>query len=318
MKITERIDNITGLTDEYRHEILPAPKSVKIELTGRCNFRCTFCAHNTNLRKTEDMDRDLFRRLLTEMRHAGVEEIGLFYLGESFLCDWLPEAITYAKQTCKFPYVFLTTNGSMSTPDKVRQCIENGLDSLKFSLNYADEEQFAEIANVKPALFQKMKENIRWAKKVRDEVEAKTGKHCTLSGSYIRYDDDQMEKMNETLDELRPYLDEVYPLPLYNQADLVGGDATDKGWEVTAGNRGRWDALRDPLPCWAVFTEGHITYDGKLSACCFDHDGRFNMGDLTQRNFMSAWNSQKFQELRRAHLAEDVTGTPCEDCVAYA
>jgi radical SAM protein with 4Fe4S-binding SPASM domain len=127
-----------------------------------------------------------------------------------------------------------------------------------------------------------------------------------------------MEKMNETLDELRPYLDEVYPLPLYNQADLVGGDATDKGWEVTAGNRGRWDALRDPLPCWAVFTEGHITYDGKLSACCFDHDGRFNMGDLTQRNFMSAWNSQKFQELRRAHLAEDVTGTPCEDCVAYA
>ena len=31
------------------------------------------------------MDFDLFKRITREMRDAGVEEIGVFYLGESFM-----------------------------------------------------------------------------------------------------------------------------------------------------------------------------------------------------------------------------------------
>ena len=89
-----------------------------------------------------------------------------------------------------------------------------------------------------------------------------------------------------------------------------------QGWTPSPGNRGRVGALRDPLPCWAVFTEGHITYDGKLSACCFDHRGDFTMGDLKQRSFMAAWHSPEFRRLRAAHLAGDVTATPCAGCVA--
>ena len=60
-----------------------------------------------------------------------------------------------------------------------------------------------------------------------------------------------------------------------------------------------------------------MTYDGRLSACCFDHDGRFDMGDLTRQGFMEAWHSERFQALRRANLAEDVRGTVCEKCIAY-
>ncbi len=35
MKISERIDEITKIAPEYRNTILLAPKSVKIELTGK-------------------------------------------------------------------------------------------------------------------------------------------------------------------------------------------------------------------------------------------------------------------------------------------
>lgn len=87
--ITERIDAITAIDSKYRGAILPAPRAVKIELTGRCNYACTFCARSMVLRDQKDMARPLFERLLPEMRAAGVEEIGLFYLGESFLCRWL-------------------------------------------------------------------------------------------------------------------------------------------------------------------------------------------------------------------------------------
>ena len=42
--ITERIDRITLLTPGYRSATPPVPRSVKIELTARCDFQCFFCA----------------------------------------------------------------------------------------------------------------------------------------------------------------------------------------------------------------------------------------------------------------------------------
>jgi organic radical activating enzyme len=291
---------------------------VKIELTGRCNYACSFCARSMMLREQKDMERAMYERLLRELREYGVEEIGLFYLGESFLCKWLDEAIAFAKQECGYPYVFLTTNGSLATPERLRGCFRAGLDSLKFSFNYVDEAQFREVARVKPALYHRMFENIRAARKVRDEIFRETSHRCGLYASYIEYDGAQGQRIVGALDEIRDCVDEIYALPLYNQANLVTEAERRKGWKPLAGNRGRVGALRNPLPCWAVFTEGHITWDGRLSACCFDHDGRFQMGDLTTTPFLEAWNSLPFQTLRAAHLKRDVTGTSCETCVAYS
>ena len=307
--ITDRIDAITGLSHEYQHPVIPAPKSVKIELTARCNFACAFCARSKNLRDAGDIDKEFYVKIIKELRESGVEELGLFYLGESFMLPWLPWAIAEAKST-GFPYVFLTTNGSLATPDKVRQCMNAGLDSLKFSLNYADGQQIKEIARVKESYFDKIINNIRSAYQIRNNGDY----DCGLYASYIEYDGEQANKMQETVKSISPYLDQIYALPLYNQASLVTEEEMKRGWKPSPGNRGRSGALRDPLPCWAVFTEGHITYDGKLSACCFDHNDFLTMGDLTTTPFMEAWNSEPFQKLRTAHLAKDVTGTPCEYC----
>ena len=71
-------------------------------------FCLHFGARSQRLRKQDEMDRGFYERVVKEMREAGVEELGLFYLGESFMCDWLPEAIAYAKDI-GFPYVFLST-----------------------------------------------------------------------------------------------------------------------------------------------------------------------------------------------------------------
>lgn len=307
--ITDRIDNITEVKGNFLSTKPPCPESVKIELTGKCNFNCSFCARSQRLRDVNEMDKDFFKAVVKEMREEGVEELGLFYLGESFICPWLPEAVRYAKEECGYPYVFLTTNGSLSTPDKVKEVMEAGLDSLKFSFNYADKEQFEEIARVKPKLYDKMIQNIVAAYDVREEG----GYSTKLYASYIDYDAEQGERMKENVDKIRPYVDEVYALPLYNQAALVNNE----DWEFVAGNRGRAGNLQDPLPCWSIFTEGHIAFDGTLSACCFDHDKRFAMGNLKEQGFMEAWHSDKFTKLREAHLKKDVKGTVCQQCVAY-
>jgi len=311
-RITDRIDAITGIPPEYRHAILPAPKSVKIELTSQCNYRCGFCAHRLRMKERGGMDREFYKRIVLEMYQSGVRELGVFYIGESFMCDWLPEAISYAK-TVGFPYVFLTTNGSLADASTVKACMEAGLDSLKFSMNNADPEQFEKVAGVKSKLWVQSLMNLKNTYWVREQ-----GKYaCRLYASSIKYDGEQQDKMQELVEEILPYVDQHYWLPLYSMGNLSAQRERELGYRPTAGNQARLGALRDPLPCWSAFTEGHITHDGKLSACCFDAADKWTMADLNEVPFMDGWNSLSFQNLRSAHLRKDVTGTICEQCVAY-
>lgn len=314
--ITKRIDAITLIPEKYRHTILPAPKAVKIELSPRCNYRCGFCALRTReCQPTEDMDWGFFCRVAKEMKEAGVEELGMFYLGESFMNPkLLINAIDYAKNVLGFSYVFLTSNGSLASPKHVEACMEAGLDSLKWSVNAADFEQFEEVMGVKAKNYINAFKNIEQAYRIREAKGYKTG----LYASSIRYDGDQQRKMEEIVTKVKPFVDEHYWLPLYSMGSLAEDRERELGYRPTAGNQGRLEAMREPLPCWSAFTEGHITANRKLSACCFDSDGRWSMADLDEVDFITGWNSLMFQKLREAHLKKDVSGTICEACVAYS
>ena len=313
MTITDKIDAVTKVN--HFASVLPAPRSVKIEVSPRCNYRCGFCALRTReSQPLEDMDFDLFRRITSEMREAGVEEIGVFYLGESFMNPGLlADCIRHCKQI-GFPYVFLTTNGSLCTPEALMAVFEAGLDSLKFSCNASDEEQFRSVVGVSAKYFKKSIYNIRHARRLRDTG----GYKCGIYASSIKYDGEQQARMEAFLAEnVLPFVDEHYWLPLYSMGSIATEREAELGYKPTAGNQGRLANMREPLPCWAAFTEGHVRADGGLSLCCFDSDGRFVMGNLQEQSFMEAWNSEAFQAVRTAHLAKDVTGTVCEECVAY-
>jgi MoaA/NifB/PqqE/SkfB family radical SAM enzyme len=316
MTITERIDNITRIPPQYLQARPPAPKSVKIEISPRCNYRCGFCALRTReVQPKWDMDFGLFKRITREMREAGVEEVGMFYLGESFMNPrLLVDCISHCKQELKFPYVFLTSNASMAFPEAVEACMKAGLDSLKWSINAADEEQFEQVMGVSGRLFHRALDNLRAAWELRGRGGYRTG----LYASSIRYDGAQQLKMETLLRErVQPYVDQHYWLPLYSMGAFATAREEELGYRPTAGNQGRLGALREPLPCWSAFTEGHVTAEGKLSACCFDATANWTMGDLNKLSFMEAWNSEVFASLRAAHLKRDVRGTVCENCVAY-
>jgi hypothetical protein len=102
-----------------------------------------------------------------------------------------------------------------------------------------------------------VEQNLKAARGVRDAG----GYRCGIYASSIRYDDAQLGRMEAAVQRLLPYVDEYYWLPLYGQAGLTSGA---QGTVPTAGNQGRVGALRKPLPCWSLFTEGHITYDRLL------------------------------------------------------
>jgi len=314
--ITERIDRVTHIPQERLSDTPPAPRSCKIELVARCSARCKFCALTLRAKQpTKDMDPALFRRIVAEMAEAGVEEIGMFLVGESTLNPGLlVDAIRYANGLGLF--TFLTSNATHATPDLVESMMAAGLDSLKWSVTAADEAQYVEILQISPRMFHRAKAHIRAAWEIRE-----AGGYATqLSASSIRYDAGQAEKMRAMLAaDILPYVDQHYDLPLYTFGSLATASEEYLGFRPSPGNMGRADAPVPPLPCWLTITEAHVLVDGRLTTCSFDSgdDERWTMGDLNTQSFMSAWHSEKFRALRRAHLRRDVRGTACEDCAMY-
>jgi len=310
MTITERIDNIVHVKPEYLHERIPAPPSIKIELNSRCAYKCHFCVRSVRENDKIDMDRGLFTRIMQEAYDAGTREAGLFYINEPFSVSWLSEAIAECREI-GYPYVFVTTNGSVATPSRVESAMRAGLDSLKFSLNFYDAQQLADVAKVAPRTFDRVIYHIKKAYEIRERGGYKT----RLYASSIAFDGEQGVKMRKVVDEILPFVDEHYWLPLYG----MSGAAKAAGWKPMPGNPGRLDNMRtEALPCWAVFSEAHVTADGMLAACCFGTglDGDLAMADLKSTPFMEGWNSVAFRELRKAHLAKDVSGTACAECAA--
>ena len=329
MSITERIDAVTKI-DDIRIKmggIQQPPKSVKIELTARCNLRCKYCAVGMRtVKPPPDMDLYFFQKITEDMRVSGVEEIGLFYLGESFSNpELLIKASDWVKNKLKFPYVFLTNNATLAKPEYMDRLMATGIDSIKFSVNFANEEQFVALTNSNANLFNIAIKNIQDAYAIRNKNNYK----ASLSASSILYGNDQKIKMDEFLKkEIIPYVDKHYWLPLYQMSMYKDHMEKVMGYTPSAGNVGRLDEttllpLRKSLPCWSAFTEGHVRADGGLSACCFGSDNRFDMGILDGTNFMRQWNSPKFQKLREAQLKtltegqDSLKGTPCQVCVAY-
>ena len=81
--IMEKIDQHTNVPEEKLVLHPPFPDAIKIEITGRCNYNCSFCATKRSLRKIGDIDRNFLYRILWEAKSIGVKEIGMFLLGES-------------------------------------------------------------------------------------------------------------------------------------------------------------------------------------------------------------------------------------------
>ena len=290
--IMEKIDRHSHVSKDKLVLNPPFPDAIKIEITGRCNYNCSFCAQKSSLRKIGDIDRNFLYRILWEAKSVGVKEIGMFLLGESFLVKELAEYIRYAKEVVGIEYVFITTNGSLSTPERMIPIIEAGLDSLKFSINAGTKEGYKKMHCCDN--FDRIISNIKWIHEYKKKNNITSLRTC-ISSIFIQEDKDSLRVFEK---EMKQYVDDFYFLPLYNQAGHIGG----KEYTKIIGNPGRYENMVEPIPCWALFNAAKITWNGWLTACCFDHDEKFEIADLNKVSLIEAWNDTKFINMRQEHL----------------
>jgi ribosomal protein L31 len=99
-------------------------------------------------------------------------------------------------------------------------------------------------------------------------------------------------------------------------------EAFKKKWgkRATFGEFKNWGGARhDPLektgkrvPCLSLLRGMTILWDGRVSLCCLDYDGKLIIGDANKQHLSEIYQSLKL--MRKKHLSLDFDYEPCRDC----
>ena len=135
------------------------PVHVELDLTDRCNVACYFC-NQQDLRTKESIPRQKLTDLIDELAGNGLKSVRLSGGGDPlFHCDVLRVMDHLAARDVVIDN--LTTNGVALTADVATRLVRNRAREVILSLNAADAADYARMMKVKPALFDKVLENIR-------------------------------------------------------------------------------------------------------------------------------------------------------------
>ncbi len=146
------MNNSTAMTlaDSYNRPLA----DLRISLTDRCNFRCTYCmprelfgTEHLFLPRSELLDFDEIERLARLFSELGVHKLRLTG-GEPLLRRDLDTLIGRLAAIDGIDDICLTTNGSLLTARRARELAAAGLNRITISLDAVDDDVFKAINDV--------------------------------------------------------------------------------------------------------------------------------------------------------------------------
>src|SRR5882762_6570380 len=130
------------LVDSYGRRI----KSMRISITDKCNFRCTYCMPAEGLpwlKKAEILSYEEIERIARVAVSIGIEQIRLTG-GEPLVRRDVPELVYQLRQIEGLRSLSLTTNGIL-LKQQARALAEAGLNRINVSLDSLVREKFAQL-----------------------------------------------------------------------------------------------------------------------------------------------------------------------------
>ncbi|QWD96993.1 GTP 3',8-cyclase MoaA [Polynucleobacter sp. MG-6-Vaara-E2] len=352
-----RIDEGKGLTPSIGEELL-APhdrtqdtrgrtlRDLRISVTDRCNFRCTYCMpkevfdqNYPYLAHKELLSFEEITRLTTIFSTLGVEKIRLTG-GEPLLrknLEILIEMLAAVRTPSgKSLDLTLTTNGSILRK-KAAALKAAGLQRLTVSLDGLNDEIFRKmndvdfpvadvldgIAAAQEAGFENIKVNMVVKKGTNDHEIVSMAKHFKGSGIILRFIEfmDVGSSNGWNMQEVLPSkeviarINEIYPLE--SMEPNYAGEVAQR-WRYADGT-GEIGVISSVTQTFChECTRARISTDGQMYLCLFGNEGfdfktmlRSGRSDLEIANaVMNTWaqRNDHYSEIRGSHTANQSTG----------
>lgn len=272
-----------------------SPEKVYTESTNACNADCIMCNRKKMTRKIGVMDYALFKDIAGQCASLGVKEMRFHNFGEPMIDRLLAEKVNYAKKR-GIASTVMYSNGSLLNRGIAKKLIEFGLDRLYISFDGGSKKSYEKV-RVK-LNFDAVSENIEQFMKIRN----------------------RLQRQNPVV--------ELVLLPLEDDAADI--QQFQKKWEGTvdsvrisalhdfagqSNNGTKHSAAVSPVPCYMLWKSMFILWNGDVSICCMDFDGRYILGNVKKQSIEDIWTGEKFMLVRQNHLRGDLSSLAlCQNC----
>lgn len=253
------------------------PDYVKIETTNACNGNCVYCPRDKMSRQIGVMRVELFYKIIDELVKLEIPAIHLQNYGEPLMDPQIITRVKYAKEK-GIKHVNLFTNGMLLTANLIYGLMDAGLDEINISLDSCDKETHDTLR--KSLSYDIITKNIENLINIRRERKLPKPKITLASVIHSESGSSTREFIN--------YWGKVVEEIHFQKAH---------GW-----------ALEESLkagclfPCFRLWSTFTILWDGRVSVCCVDYDGKYILGDSNNTSLRQIWNNEKYTRMRFLHL----------------
>lgn len=277
----------------------PFPPQLVVETTSRCNMKCLHCSHKEMKRPRQDMDEDLFKKIVDEVAREMPEcEIWPTFYGEALLLgDKLWGMLDYAAQAgCN--HIVLNSNGILLSRN-IDAVLASPLKRFILSLDGFKTETFEKIrkGGNRDKIFAAVEKLL--------EQKAKSGQaNPVIQCQFSMMDENQAE-----VEEFTQYW-------------------RQRGAEVKTRRKLTWTSTgtitaahiqRDPdfrIACPWGNNAAAIHQDGNLVTCAVDYEGRYSAGNVAERSIKELWQGPHLRQVRKLHREHKWDQLPdiCQTC----
>lgn len=254
------------------------PDKINFESTTNCSARCIFCPRYDMTRKMGSMSDELFRKIIKEGKEIGVKRYSPFMNGDPFVFPRIWEWLDYMEK--EGVYVALYTNGSHINVDRIIRY--KNIDYLDFSINAATPETHKKI--MRGPDFEEVKKKF---------FELRKKAPFMVRASFV--------KTSDNIHELKAFR------KMFEKTEICGF----ANW--TGARQDSLARTGEKEPCWVLFHQMFILWDGRVVPCCMDFDGKQIMGDITKQSVKEVWEkSEWMREIHRQGRWDDIP--VCKPC----
>ena len=224
------------------------------------------------------MSDELFHKIIKEGKEMGVRRYSPFMNGEPFVFPKIWDWLDYMeKEDVK---VSLYTNGEYVDVDRLTKY--KNIEYLDFSINAATPETHAEIMR-----------GPRFETVVKHYEEAKAKLPYFVRASLVKVE----ENVNE-IDEFRKR---------FRRSKICGFG----NW--TGARHSELERKGKRVPCYPLFSQMYVLWDGRVVPCCMDFDGKQILGDANKEHLKDIWYVNA-EWMREKHRKLEFDIPICVDC----
>ena len=277
------------------------PIRLNIEPTNYCNLSCSMCPRELN-RPFGYMDINLFQKVVDESILYGRRLIITINKdGEPLLHPELPQMIRYAKDKKAAYKINFYTNGILLTEAKSIELIKSGLDTVHISIDAFTKETYKKVKNSQK--LEIVEENVKRL------IELKKKHHSKTPLIIVK-----IIQTPDTEDEIKPFVNKWKRVADFIE---IGEYHT---WDGTLDSSNQFN-LDNPskginrYPCTFLWYNPVILWDGRVTTCCVDYQGKGIIGDIKEDSLAEIWQGDRLQRIREAHLENKYDSIPlCSNC----